>query len=73
MVGEALEGALAPLGSERAARMGAELVSLTMAFAQGALISSQMDPERFDLERLPEELEVAMTAIARYRLAQEAS
>ncbi len=69
-VTKALEGLFEELGSDAVA-LAAELSPLVMGFAQGAMLARRLDPSRIDLDRLVGDLEVAMLAVARLRLAQE--
>ncbi len=70
LVGDALEGALADLGPDLAARFGKELAPLATAFAEGGLLVAQFD-DGVDPNRLGEDIEVALRAIALHRAQQE--
>jgi AcrR family transcriptional regulator len=52
----------------RAGPLAGQLAALLMSFVDGALILRELDPDAIDLAELPEDLRVALVAIARRRL-----
>jgi AcrR family transcriptional regulator len=68
LIETALENALADRGARDARRLARTLAPLAAAFVEGALVSEEVDPGRIDVERLSEDLEVALRAVAAHRL-----
>jgi AcrR family transcriptional regulator len=67
---ETLAVDLAGIDEKRGPALAEDLAVLSMSFAQGALLSRMMEPETIDAERLGEDIEVAIQAIAAHRLAR---
>jgi AcrR family transcriptional regulator len=67
----AIESSLHGAPKAQAARIAEGLAPLAIALGNGALIARQIEPDSIDIDRLPEELEIAILAIAEHRLRQE--
>ncbi|MEN8161664.1 MAG: TetR/AcrR family transcriptional regulator, partial [Myxococcota bacterium] len=68
LIETALENALSGTGVREARRLARTLAPLAAAFVEGALVAEEVDPGRIDVERLAEDIEVALRAVAAHRL-----
>jgi AcrR family transcriptional regulator len=71
LAANAIAGPSSSHPSDESRRVAEEVAPLAIAFVNGALVSREFEPDDIDVERLPEELEVAIMAIVEHRLAQE--
>lgn len=71
LAARAIEASLGAAACGDARRTALGLAPLAIALANGALISLQTEPDTIDIEGLPEDLEVAILAIAEHRLCKE--
>ena len=61
----ALEAVFAEAGDARAHQVAEECSNFALAFCEGCFIGHQMDPEKFDFEKLAAQLHVALLAIGK--------
>ena len=59
----ALEAVFAEVGAARAHQVAEECAHFALAFCEGCFIGHQMDPKKFDFEKLAAQLHVALLAI----------
>jgi AcrR family transcriptional regulator len=67
LIETALLDLLKEQGAPAAPRLARQLAPLASSFLEGALVNNEIDPDRIDMTRLTEDIEVAMRAVAAHR------
>jgi AcrR family transcriptional regulator len=67
LIEAALTDVLKEQGAPAAPRLARELAPLASSFVEGALVNNEIDPDRIQMTRLTEDIEVAVRAVAAHR------
>ena len=71
LTASAIETSLGDMSVPDAREIAESLAPFALAIANGALVNLHVEPESIELEHLPEELEIAVRAVAQHRARAE--